>query len=242
VDAFLFQAEVGAISPVLDSPRGFQIVQRIDRDAGCLHIQLEGPDARARAQDLLLRLEGGADFSDLARQFSAEKDSAGRGGQWGMFQRSAADSLLRAACFQIPVGGVAAPIESPRGIHLIKRVPPQDIDPALADDVVARVRCILVAFDGAAFASPLVTRRHSQAEALARELAEKIRQGADMAELAREHDDDRGGRARAGDLGWIRRYSPTIPAFMDRVFSEPKGTLLGPIPSEVGWVLLRRER
>ncbi len=242
VDAYLFQAQVGEVSPVFESGRGFQIVQRIERDAGCLQIQLEGLDAFQQAQDLLARLQAGADFSELARQHSTEKSSAARGGQWGIFQRSSKDAVLRAACFRLQLGEIAGPIESPLGWHLIKRVPVEQIDPALADDVAARVRCILISFQGAARTSYVVSRTHSEAERLAKDLAERIKKGEDMAQLAREFDDDRGGRDRAGDLGWIRRHTESLPAFLGRVFVEPKGSLIGPIPTEVGWVLLRREQ
>ncbi len=241
IDAFLFQAEIGALSPVLESAKGFQIMQRIERDAGCLQIQLEGPDALERANDLLARLQAGADFSELAKKYSMERTSAARGGQWGIFERTPRDAALRAACFRIQVGEVAGPIESPFGWHLVKRVPPSQIDPALADDVLARVRCILIAFKNAPRLNQVVTRSYSEAEQFAKQLAERIQRGEDMAQLAREHDDDRTGRERSGDLGWIRRHTRPLPPFLERVFVEPKGQVIGPLPTEVGWVILRRE-
>jgi parvulin-like peptidyl-prolyl isomerase len=63
-----------------------------------------------------------------------------------------------------------------------------------------------------------------------------------MAALAGEHDDDPGGRQRCGDLGWILRHATDTPAFLERVWSSPIGQLQGPVPSNAGWVVFRRER
>jgi parvulin-like peptidyl-prolyl isomerase len=101
---------------------------------------------------------------------------------------------------------------------------------------------VLVAFDGARGADPRLERSHQEAFELARGIAERVRGGEDMAELARRHDDDRGGRERAGDLGWLRRKSPQVPEFVDRVFLVGVGEVVEPIPSEWGWVVLRREK
>jgi hypothetical protein len=62
-----------------------------------------------------------------------------------------------------------------------------------------------------------------------------------MAAMAREHDDDFGGRERAGDLGWVHRENPRVAVFLSRAFRAEPGELLDPILTNMGWVLLRRE-
>jgi parvulin-like peptidyl-prolyl isomerase len=236
-DEFLFAAELGRISGPIDTEIGFQVVQRIDAEAGCLQIFARGTgeESRARIAALHERLLAGEDFAELARAESDDEDSAARGGQLSIFRRGPSDAVLTAAIFDVAVGELAGPLESPLGWHLLQRVPPAEIDPALADDVVARVRAILIAVSD--------DFQPVDAERFAAGLCERIRdEGADMAELAREYDDSEGGSERGGDLGWIlRRGSRTNPA-IDRVFVRPKGAVLGPLRTTDGWLILRREQ
>ncbi|HVS09075.1 MAG TPA: peptidylprolyl isomerase [Planctomycetota bacterium] len=242
LDKFLFQAEEGEMSQPIETEAGFHVAQRIERDAGCLQILVggTGDEAQARAAKLLERLRAGESFAELAREVSDDPASAARGGQLALFQRGSEDSLIKAAAFRARVGEVIGPVESPLGLHILKRVEPSAIDPDLAEDVFARVRAILVAFDGAAGADPALRRTHAEAQRLAQDLAERIRAGEDMAVLAREHDDS-GARERGGDQGWVRRRTSAVPEFFDRLFKRPRGELIGPVASTAGWVILRRE-
>ncbi len=244
VDEFLFRAKEFEVSEPLETEAGFQIVQRIDRFAGCRAILIAGTDqpARTRAQDLLRRLAGGADFAEMARANSDDPESAARGGALGIFERGPTDRLIKAAVFELHPGQLGGPIESPLGLHLIQRVDPASLDPKLADDTIARVRLILVAFAGAKGASPAQERTHDGAQKLTLDLAQRLRAGEDMAELAAAHDDDRGGRERRGDVGWIRRRSAQITPALDRVFSLKAGETAEPFATNAGWLILRRER
>ena len=60
---------------------------------------------------------------------------------------------------------------------------------------------ILLAYKGAKRARPTVTRTREEAEKLATELAEKIKNGEDFAKLAAEHSDCPTGKRKGGDLG-----------------------------------------
>ncbi len=244
LDQFLFSADVGQLSAPIESPIGFHVVKRIERDAAWRTIQINGTDepARARCRELLARLQAGEDFATLAREASDDPLSAERGGAVGIFQRGPRDSLVKAAAFELEIGEVAGPIETSFALHIVQRLPPNELDPAMAEDVAARVRAILIAFDGAAGAASSLGRSGEQARALAEDLARRIRSGEDMAALAREWNDDPGGRERAGDLGWIRRQASDTPPCLDRLFLVPRGELIGPEASRFGWILARRER
>jgi parvulin-like peptidyl-prolyl isomerase len=236
VDEFLFSAELGEVSDPIPSPIGIQVLQRIDAEAGALQIFVSGTDSAAeeRAAKLLLRLRSGEDFATLAREHSDDEPSASRGGQMAVFRRGPEDSLLKAAVFEAPLGEVVGPIRSPLGLHLLKRVPPDEIAPELVDDVIARARAISIAIGP--------DRKPEEAEALAWKLFHQIQgEGRDMAELARQYDDDPTGRERSGDLGWILRRASRTRGFVDRIFLRPRGELLEPIPMVDGYVLLRRE-
>jgi hypothetical protein len=48
--------------------------------------------------------------------------------------------------------------------------------------------------------------------------------------------------ARAGDLGWVHRYNPDLPRFLDRGFLLAPGELAPVVRSTAGFVVLRREK
>jgi parvulin-like peptidyl-prolyl isomerase len=244
LDAFLFGAEVGDLSEVIETAAGFHVLQRIERDVAWRQIRVDGtgPQSRARCDGLLERLRAGADFAELAREASDDPVTAARGGVAGVFQRGPRDALLKAAAFRADVGELVGPLETPFALFLLQRVDPSAVDPALREPAAVRLRAILVAFTGAAGADPALARTSQEAELVAGELAQRIRAGEDMAVLAREWNDDPGGRERGGDLGWILRQASDVPSFLDQACTAAVGELVGPVPSDRGWVLARRER
>jgi parvulin-like peptidyl-prolyl isomerase len=233
-DRFLFSAEVGQRSPPIESEIGFEILERIEARAGCLHILLSGERQAERASELLAALAAGADFRELARTRSDDPLGRERSGAHAVFLRGPSDSVLKAAIFGAAVGEVVGPLESPLGTSIALRVAPEELDPALTDAVIVRARAILLQEqDG---------RDLERCEAYANELALRIRAGEDMAALARAADDDPGGRERGGDLGWILRRSSRTWPVVERVFLAAPGELIGPFKLSRGFLLLRRER
>jgi parvulin-like peptidyl-prolyl isomerase len=233
----------GQIAPPIELEGGVWIVQRLEPQAACRQIFVAGvdADARARAERLAVTARGGADFAALAREHSDDKPSALRGGAFAIFERGARDAALRAAVFRARMGEIVGPLATPLGFHIVQRVAVDELDPRLRDDNWARVRALLVAYETAVGATPDLKRRPAEAERIADELAARIRRGEDMAALAAEHTDDTGLRSVGGDAGWVRRGVTRMPESFDRVFVEPPGVLLGPIPTSAGFLLLRRE-
>lgn len=245
VGEFLFGADEGQVVRSAESGAAGRVLvaQRLARDAACRQVLVSGadPSARARAEAILRELRAGADFAVVARERSDDRASALRGGALAIFERGARDSLLRAAAFDAELGEIVGPLQTPLGFHLVQRVAVDALDPRLRDDVWARARGILISFSGARGALPTVEREAQEAHELAAELVLRARLGEDLARLAREFDDDRGGRERAGDLGWIRRQTTDVPNGFDRLFSEPPGTLIGPLALPEGYLIARRE-
>lgn len=245
---FLFSAAVGDVKQIHEGAHGGPsidevVAMRLERDAAVRQIFVSGTDAvaRSKADGIVRELKAGADFAALAREKSDDKASALRGGDFAIYERGPSDELLRKAAFETNVGEIAGPIASPLGFHILQRVPVESVDPRLRDDLWAHGRAILVAFGGAKGADPTLVREHEEAEKIANDLAARIRRGEDMALVAKSFNDDRGGRERGGDLGWIRRGVTSTPPFLDRLFLEPPGTLIGPLASQAGFVMFRRE-
>jgi parvulin-like peptidyl-prolyl isomerase len=244
LDAFLFEAEVGELSEVIETAAGFHVLRRLERDVAWRQIRVDGTGApsRARCAGLLERLRAGADFAELAREASDDPVTAARGGVAGIFQRGPRDTLLKAAAFQADLGELVGPVETPFALFVLQRIDPSRVDSALREPAAVRLRAILIAFTAAAGADPVLARTSQEAELVAGELAARIRAGEDMAALAREWSDDPGGRERGGDLGWVLRQASDMPSFLDQACTAEVGELVGPLPSDRGWVLVRRER
>jgi peptidyl-prolyl cis-trans isomerase D len=77
-------------------------------------------EARKKAEGLLARAKGGADFAELARKQSDDPGSATKGGDLGLFSRGQMVPPFEAAAFALEPGQLSEVVESPFGFHVIK--------------------------------------------------------------------------------------------------------------------------
>jgi parvulin-like peptidyl-prolyl isomerase len=243
MDDFLFQAEVGEISDPIDIENGIHVAQRIDTYAATRHIAIHdaSPAGKARAEAALARIRAGEDFATVAREESDGPETRARGGLFTLFERGASDRLLKQAAFEARVGETVGPIETPIGYHLIQRVPVDGHPEDLRETTLVRVRAILISHDNTPLGGISAQRPMEDAERLANEIRDRIRSGEDMAELARHFNDDIGGKERDGDLGWLHRNHPKGAPFLAQCFTIEPGEVLGPILTNVGYAVVRRE-
>lgn len=76
--------------------------------------------ARAKAQELYLKVKGGADFAQVAHDFSDDPNSAQSGGKLGPFTKGMLPPEIEAQVFSLAPGQVSPPLPSRYGIHLFK--------------------------------------------------------------------------------------------------------------------------
>jgi len=76
--------------------------------------------ARKKADEILSRLRGGADFAALAKANSQDPGSATQGGDLGFFQRETMVKPFADAAFALKDGELSEVVESDFGLHLIK--------------------------------------------------------------------------------------------------------------------------
>jgi peptidyl-prolyl cis-trans isomerase D len=85
--------------------------------------------AREKADSILSRLNGGEEFSSLARELSDDPGSASNGGDLGFFGRGIMTPEFENVVFAMQPGEVSQPVRSPFGFHIIKLV---EIKPEVA--------------------------------------------------------------------------------------------------------------
>jgi peptidyl-prolyl cis-trans isomerase C len=91
-----------------------------------LAVARDGSDdakARAQAEDLLTRLHKGADFAELAAEYSADKGNAARGGDLGFFPRGRMVPEFDQAVFALQKkGDLSTPVKTQFGYHVIELI------------------------------------------------------------------------------------------------------------------------
>ncbi len=248
LDEFLFAAAPGAVSGPIATPAGWNVLQRIESEVAVLQIRIDVPDPndeaqpRARLAQLLARLSAGGDFAALAREFSDDAQSKARGGQFAIYQRGSDDQQLKLAAFELAPGAISQPLRTPLGYHVLKRVNSDQVDPSLRENRWVRLRAILVQYDLAKGADMLKAPDQKRAREIVDALAERAAKGEDLAALAGEFNDDPGGKARQGDLGWVLRGAPGLPPAIEMAALLPAGKLGDPLLTDFGYLLIRRER
>jgi foldase protein PrsA len=66
------------------------------------------------------KLKSGANFADLAKQYSTDPSTKDKGGELGFFTHGQMVPAFDAAAFALPVNAISAPVKSPFGWHIIQ--------------------------------------------------------------------------------------------------------------------------
>lgn len=84
------------------------------------HPELDTKQARTKAEDVLKRARAGEDFSQLAKEFSADPGSKDKGGDLGWFGPGQMDPTFEKAAFALQPGQISDIVETQFGYHIIK--------------------------------------------------------------------------------------------------------------------------
>ncbi|NMM76053.1 molecular chaperone SurA [Acidovorax sp. SRB_14] len=183
---------------------------------------------QARAQAVADKARAGEDFAALARETSDAPDKA-TGGAMGLRPADRYPELFVEATRALPVGGIAGPVRSGAGFHVLKVVERAQAGVATMA-VQSHARHIL-----------LTTGPQLSETAAAQRLADYRRRilagQADFAELAREYSKD-GSAKQGGDLGWATpgRY---VPEFEQALNALKPGEISEPLVSRFGVHLIQ---
>ncbi len=190
--------------------------------------------AREQAADIVEELRAGAEFRQMAITHSSAP-TALEGGDLGWRKAGELPSLFAEQVLGLSVGETADPIETRGGIHIVQLL---DVRGASTQSQQqAHLRHILV--------QPSAVRTEAEAQALIEEIHQRLQEGADFAELAREYSEDPGSALNGGDLGWTAG-DEFVPEFRQAAEATATGAVSEPFRSQYGWHVLevrdRREQ
>ena len=228
------------IDQVIREQQGAQVNTASDIELG--HILVAVPESanedqikrlQSRAQELLTRLQQGADFSAVAKEASdgAERD---KGGLMGLRPSDRYPALFMDATQSLKVGGLSAVVRSGAGFHILKLVSKRSSQTMTVTET--RVRHILL--------RPNSQLSQTAARAKLAEDRRAIEAGkADFAQLAQEQSQDTSSTS-GGDLGWVGP-GMFVPEFEQVMNKLAIGQMSDPTVSRFGvhliQVLARRE-
>ncbi len=120
--------------------KGLQFTNPAER---CVRHILFNKDQKEKAGEVEAQLEDGADFAELAKEFSQDPASAETGGDLGCIGRGETVPAFEEAAFDAEEGEIVGPVETEFGFHLIRVdevheesvTPLEDVAPQIKDQL-----------------------------------------------------------------------------------------------------------
>lgn len=197
------------------------------------HILLEvrpGKKARERAmaqiREVQSKLRQGESFEKLAKQYSEDPATAGRGGDLGFVERGTLFHSFEETAFSLKPGEISDVVETPVGLHLIQMIEKR------GDKV--RVRHILIRLETTPQDEKAVIDTLNM-------IRNKTLAGEDFAKLAKEYSQDTSTKEQGGDLGWMPLEQLQIEAFKNAVDTLKTGQISRPFKTRFGYHIVKLE-
>ena len=215
--------------------------QRLGEEIKASHILITvSPDASpadtltafGRIADLKSKLDDGADFNNLALQFSQDPSAKQNGGSLGYFSAMQMVFDFENAAYNLREGEVSAPVRTRFGYHLIKL---EGRRPSKGKIQVAHI--MIRANDGISATDSLVAANKAS------EIYQLVQKGDDWDVLCRQFSEDYSTRTKGGSLPWFKSGDlSNIPTFEKAAFElEQVGDICKPVKTPFGWHIIRLE-
>lgn len=183
--------------------------------------------ARQKALDLLKKINGGDDFSELAIAESSG-EYALEGGDLGERHLAELPEVFANKVITMKIGEVAGPIRTGNGFQLVKL---KAVGGELQSHNVTKshVRHILLKQDA--------NMTESEAKKQINNIYQQLKSGKDFGLMAKQYSLDAASAANGGDLGWVTA-DELVPQFSEAMNELPLKTVSKPVKSSFGWHLI----
>ena len=196
-----------------------------------LSLNSEAPESKVnstkeKGADIIRRYNEGESFEKLAATYSSDQNAL-EGGSLGWRKATELPTLFSDVVTKMKVGEASELIRSGAGFHIIRLAEKRGDVVKFEDQTL--VRHILV--------QPSEIRSEKQTKDLMNEIYQKLVDGEDFKQLARQHSEDPGSKMDGGELGWS---APDTfdPAFEGVMNSADIGEVSTPFQSSFGWHIL----
>ena len=180
-----------------------------------------------KADSLLIKINNGEDFADLARK-NSKSSNASSGGEMGWRNLADLPSLFAGALKNKKKGYISPPLKSGSGFYILKLEDKRGDLVRFEDQW--NVRHILM------MTTKLRDETFTKKEL--EEVRKRVLDGEDFSLLAKEFSEDPGSASRGGDLDWLSR-GKTAPAFEKMMLESPVGEISPVFESEFGFHFLQ---
>ncbi|MGH9681605.1 MAG: peptidylprolyl isomerase [Candidatus Acidiferrales bacterium] len=187
----------------------------------------EVAEIRKKAEEVLAKAKHGANFADLAKQYS-EDTSKDKGGDLGWIVRGQTVPEFEAAAFSLPKGSISDLVKTQYGFHIIEVIDRQNARTQTFDEVKASIL------------QQLQQEKAEQlGETLSNQIAEEVRRAGriPIEDLAKKFDMTT-GEAKLVEAGQPLPELGNAPGLLDTIFSLRVGDLSSPIHTDRGYVVL----
>jgi peptidyl-prolyl cis-trans isomerase SurA len=182
---------------------------------------------RAKIEDALKKLQGGADFAQVSAAMS-DAPKALEGGDLGWKKPTELPELFQDALKPLKKGELSAILRSPNGFHILKMVDRRgDATPMIVQQT--HVRHILI--------KPSEVLSDTEAKQRMDSIKERLDNGGNFEELARQYSED-GTASKGGDLGWVNP-GDLVPEFEKVMDGLTTNQISEPIKSRFGWHIIQ---
>jgi peptidyl-prolyl cis-trans isomerase SurA len=187
----------------------------------------EVTETQELANQIYAQLQNGADFRQMAAQYSAGP-TALEGGSLGWLEGGQVPTLFADVLQDMGAGDIAPPIRAANSFHIVKV---DDLRSAVQRSEInqAKVRHILI--------MPDEIIDDATAKQRLEETLEKIRAGEDFGEQAKLLSDDPGSANLGGDLGWAGPGT-YAPQFEQTIEASEIGVISEPFRTQFGWHII----
>ena len=196
-----------------------------------LSLNSEAPESKVnstkeKGADIIRRYNEGESFEKLAATYSSDQNAL-EGGSLGWRKATELPTLFSDVVTKMKVGEASELIRSGAGFHIIRLAEKRGDVVKFEDQTL--VRHILV--------QPSEIRSEKQTKDLMNEIFQKLVDGEDFKQLARQHSEDPGSKMEGGELGWSApdTFDPAFEAVMNSV---DIGVFSTPFQSSFGWHIL----
>ena len=196
-----------------------------------LSLNSEAPESevnstKEKGANIIRRYNEGESFEKLAATYSSDQNAL-EGGSLGWRKATELPTLFSDVVTKMKVGEASELIRSGAGFHIIRLAEKRGDVVKFEDQTL--VRHILV--------QPSEIRSEKQTKDLMNEIFQKLVDGEDFKQLARQHSEDPGSKMEGGELGWS---APDTfdPAFEGVMNSADIGEVSTPFQSSFGWHIL----